>query len=159
MTLTTVERQDCIARLRAVPAQIRGLVTGLSHHDLTHPHLPGEWTVAQNVHHLADAQMNGFVRCKLTLTEAHPTLKPFDHDAWALTADSTPAEVESSLTILEGVHARWALLLEALTDADWQRTAYHPGLDATLTMDDLVEHFARHGEQHVTQIEETLAAR
>ncbi|MCB0065383.1 MAG: DinB family protein, partial [Caldilineaceae bacterium] len=56
--LTAEERQTQITKFRRLPRQLRTLVERLGDEQLTTRYLPNEWTVAQNVHHLADAHMN-----------------------------------------------------------------------------------------------------
>jgi len=56
--LTHEQRRDLIAKIRILPAQLRERVAGLSDKQLTTHFLAGEWTVAQNVHHLADSHVS-----------------------------------------------------------------------------------------------------
>ena len=74
--MTSQERKPLIDKIRHLPGQIAELVSGLSETRLTTHFLAGEWTVAQNVHHLADSHMNSYIRCKLILTEEHPPSSP-----------------------------------------------------------------------------------
>ena len=77
-------RAEAIEKIRRLPQQLEELISGLSPQQLTAKPLPNEWTVAQNVHHIADSHINSYVRCKLMATEDNPTLKPYDEGAWAL---------------------------------------------------------------------------
>ena len=70
--LTQEQRRPLIEKIRSLPAQIEGLVSSLDHEQLTTHYIAGEWTVAQNVHHLADSHMNSFIRLKLILSEVRP---------------------------------------------------------------------------------------
>ncbi|MGF1505733.1 MAG: putative metal-dependent hydrolase [Chloroflexi bacterium] len=156
---TPEDRPALIEQIRALPAQLRDLVADLSDEELTTAYLPGEWTVAQNVHHLADSHMHSYIRCKFILTEDHPTLKPYDQAEWATLADATPADVSSSLRLLEGLHARWAQFFESLGPDDWKRAATHPEHSLAITLDVQLAHYAKHGEDHLEQIRRTLAAK
>lgn len=151
-------RAEQIETLRQFPDRLAELVDDLTTEQLTTPYLDGEWTVAQNVHHCADSHMNSFTRLKLILTEDNPTLRPYDQNAWAELTDTTTPAVETSLLLLKGLHARWVMLFEHLTDAQWQRTGYHPELDTTLTPADLLASYADHCRAHLDQITRTLAA-
>ena len=148
---------DAIERIRRLPVQIERLVADLTDAQLTTHFLEDEWTVAQNVHHLADSHMNSYIRVKLILTEAHPTLKPYDQDAWAELADADGSNLETSLLILEGLHRRWVALFESLDEAQWHRAGLHPE-NGEMTVADFVEVYAAHGEAHLDQIRRTLAA-
>jgi hypothetical protein len=154
---TPEERAAKIARIAALPEQLKALVCTLTPEQLTTRYLPGEWTVAQNVHHLADSHMNAYVRLKLMLTEENPTFKPYDQDAWADTPDADHAQVGESLQLLRGLHARWVRLLESLDDAQWQRTGWHPESRQTYTPETILRIYSGHGEGHLDQIRRTLA--
>ena len=100
--------------------------------------------------------MNCFIRIKLILTEEHPTLRPYDQDAWAVTPDYS-APIEVSLTLLRGLHSRWALLFESFGEAEWARTGFHPE-NGVVSLDQLLRDYAAHGKGHLDQITRTLAA-
>src|SRR6185369_5910715 len=104
---TDSQRREMIEKIRNLPTQLRELVSGLTDAQLTTHFLVHEWTVAQNVHHVADSHMNSFIRLRLILTEERPPLKPYDQDRWAELADSGTTALEESLSILEGLHRRW----------------------------------------------------
>lgn len=155
--MTSQERQGLIEKLRRLPAQIEELVGGLSDTQLTTPFLAGEWTVAQNVHHLADSHMNSYIRCKLILTEENPPLKPYDQDAWAGLPDAQSADLAPSLTLLKQLHARWVTFWETLPTDVWSRSGFHPE-NGPMTLADILRSYAAHGEAHIDQITRTLAA-
>lgn len=155
--LTDTERRARIAQIRALPEQLTALVQDLSPAQLTSAYLPGEWSVAQNVHHLADSHMNSYVRCKLIATEDQPPLKPYDQDRWALFADASAADLDDSLALLHGLHARWARFWESLPEHAWTRTGTHPER-GVVSLDELLQTYAEHGLGHLDQIRRTLAA-
>ncbi|KPL91371.1 DinB family protein [Herpetosiphon geysericola] len=154
--LTATERDALVATILHLPAQLHALVDPLNLEQLNTPYLANEWTVAQNIHHLADGQMNLFIRMKLILLEEHPTLKPFDQDTWVTTADSIGA-IETSLTILQGLQERAATLVNSLDLASFERTAWHPE-NGEVTLEQIARYYARHGELHLEQMSQTLAA-
>jgi hypothetical protein len=59
---------------------------------------------------------------------------------------------------LEGLHRRWVTMFESLTEDDWQRTGFHPELDAEISVEEFLQSYAAHGENHLDQIRRTLAA-
>ena len=151
------DRGLLIDKIAALPAQIANLVEGLTAEQLTTPFLDGEWSIAQNVHHLVDSHMNSYIRCKLIATEDNPTLKPYDQEIWATFPDACGAEIAPSLAILEALHSRWTIFWRNLPDTAWQRTGFHPEA-GTVTLADQLQQYAAHGEAHIDQIQRTLAA-
>jgi hypothetical protein len=154
---TESQRGEQIEKIGELPARLRARVSGLTERQLTTQFLENEWTVAQNVHHLADSHMNSFIRMRLILTEERPPLKPYDQDRWAALADSATTALEESLSILDGLHRRWVRLFESLEEADWRRSGLHPE-NGEMTIEDILRSYAAHGEGHIDQIERTLAA-
>ena len=148
--LNAEQRRDGIARLLELPGLVEEAVRGLDDAQLDTPYRDGGWSVRQVVHHLADSHLNALIRMKLTLTEEHPPLKPYDQDEWARLGDAA-LPVAPSLAILRGVHERWAALLESLPEEAWSRTAYHPER-GDITLDDQLSLYAGHGVHHVGQI-------
>ena len=151
------ERSELIEKIEQLPDALENLVAPLTEAQLTTPFLAAEWTVAQNVHHLADSHMNSFIRCKLILTEENPTLKPYDQDVWAGTPDALSPDLAASLNLLRGLHARWAVFWRSLPDEAWSRTGFHPEY-GPVTMEMQLKIYAGHGLGHMDQIRRTLAA-
>jgi hypothetical protein len=157
-TMPNESQQILIDMMRTLPTRLAALVRDLDETDLTTPYRPGEWTVAQNVHHLADSHMNAYVRTRLILTEDTPALRGFPQDAWAALPDADDADLSASLALLHGLHARWADLFQNLEDAAWSRTGEHNEA-GTVTVARILESYVNHGENHIDQINETLAAK
>jgi len=155
--VSQTERQTLINQLRQFPDEFEAVVSPLSAADLTFESLPGEWTVAQIVHHLADAHMNAYVRFKLVLTEEYPTFKSYEQVDWAKTPEAVGTNVEDSLAILRGLHHRWAMLMDTLTNEQWGRRGLHPDL-GEITLQGLLEGYVRHSRNHLDQIAKTLEA-
>lgn len=147
---TAESRRAAIDDLAALPARMRDAVEGLSDAQLDTPYRPGGWTVRQLVHHVADSHMNGLIRTKLALTEPHPTIKPYDQDAWVGLAD-VRLPIAVSISILDGVHERWTAICRSLADADFARTFVHPDL-GQLTLDAHVHLYGWHSRHHVAHV-------
>ncbi len=151
--LTHEERADLIGRIRAVPTALKVALGGLSEGQLDMPYREGGWSPRQIAHHLADSHVNAFVRMKLAATEDRPTIRPYDQEKWAESADVLDVPVESSISILTGLHDRWARLLDSLEGEDYGRELVHPEV-GEIDIDFLLQLYAWHGRHHVTQITE-----
>ena len=145
------ERTSRIAMLARAAAELRGTLEQLHPAQLELSYRDGGWTVRQLVHHLADSHMLGFLRCKLALTEREPALPWCAEDDWAQLAEGRTAPVEFSLTLLEGLHERWAILLGSLEPPEFARTVWLPQSGRS-TLDELVALYAWHARHHMAQI-------
>jgi hypothetical protein len=150
--MNTKERQVKIEAIRAFPALLEACLDTIPEAKLDVPcGAPGEWTVRQVVHHLADAHINGFIRMKLVVSEERPILKPYDQDEWSKHGDvSLP--IESSLDILRGLHARWAAFLESLPEESWSRAGIHLE-NGLVSLEVLLNIYSAHGARHIEQIQ------
>ena len=148
---TPEERANFIRDIEELPALLERTIEGMSDEQLDTPYREGGWTVRQVVHHVADSHHNSLTRMKLAVTEDHPTVKPYDQDAWAALPDYA-LPLEPSLALIKGVHAHMTALLKGITDeSTWRRTVYHPE-NGDMTLDDIVRSYAHHGKHHAGQI-------
>ena len=149
-TVTSGMRNDATGAIAALPSLMRDAVRGLSESQLDTPYRPGGWTVRQVVHHVPDSHMNAFIRLKLALTEDHPTIKPYDQDAFAGLADQR-LPIDVSLSLLDALHARWMAVWTSLTPAQFTRPLHHPEI-GPITIDYLLQLYGWHSRHHVAHI-------
>jgi uncharacterized damage-inducible protein DinB len=154
-------RLQLLTQLAEAPSRLRAAVADLSESQLDTPYRPDGWTLRQVVHHLADAQMNWYVRTKLALTEDEPLVRPYDEVRWSELHDARTGPVEASLMLLDGLHRRWIGLFRSLTEEQWARRIIHPDrgtfvLNATLPMH--VWH-CRHHTAHIVELRKRMGWR
>jgi hypothetical protein len=147
------QREAWISEITMQPSKLREAVVGLSDAQLDTPYREGGWTVRQVVHHVPDSHINAYIRFKLALTENNPTIKPYFEDKWAELPDSK-LPVEVSLKLLELVHGRWVVILKSMTEADFERTYFHPESQKTFVLKEVVGLYAWHGNHHIAHVTE-----
>lgn len=147
------DRALYLAQLAEAPSLLRTAAANLSDIQLDTPYRDGGWTVRQVVHHLPDSHLNWYIRAKLALTEEEPTIQAFNENLWAELRDGRADDIEPSLRILEGIHARTVLFFNSLGPADWGRKFFHPERGA-LTIANILPALAWHSRHHTTHITE-----
>ena len=150
-SLTPAERSAAIQIVADAPRNMRTAVNGLNEQQIDTPYRPEGWTVRQVVHHVPDSHMNAYIRFKLALTEDTPTIKPYDEAAWAKLADTANTPIKVSLDTLENLHARWVILLRAMSPGDFSRMYNHPEMGKT-ALDQVLAMYAWHSRHHVAHI-------
>ena len=150
---TDESRANAVTAIAALPANVRKAVAGLTDAQLDTPYRDGGWTVRQLVHHLADSHANAYIRMKFARTEDKPTVKAYDEAVWAELPDAKSGNVEWSLAILDGLHARWSMLLRSFSAADFARIWIHPE-HGERTLDWMVELYSWHCTHHTAHITE-----
>lgn len=147
--------QEAIATIKSFPAHIFTAVSPLSVSQLDTPYRPGGWTVRQLVHHCADSHTNAFLRFKLALTEANPTIKPYDEAAWANLADSE-LPIESSLAIIKAMHFKWGVVLDAMKEEDFKKTYFHPEKKQSQELAEITLLYAWHSLHHLSHVQHLI---
>ncbi len=144
------ERRFALLTLAELPEQMREAVRPLDEDQRNAPYRPEGWTVRQLVHHVADSHSIAFTRARLALTEDWPEIKPYNEKAFALLAD-VQAPLEWSLEMMESIHARWVMLLQALTEEQWARGFRHAER-GPMRLDQATLLYAWHSRHHVAHI-------
>ena len=149
--ITVVMRNHAIDEIASLPSAMGVAVHGLTDAQLETPYRDGGWTVRQVVHHVADSHMHAYIRSKFALTEESPTIRPYDEASWATLPDVDAVPMTVSLSLIDGIHARWVACLRGLADAQFARPFVHPELGAQ-RLDLSLLRYAWHGRHHVAHI-------
>jgi hypothetical protein len=149
---SSAEKESRLADILFLPRLLEFALLNLDEHQLNTPYREEGWTINQVVHHVADSHMNAFIRFKLGLTEDTPIIKPYIQDKWGETSDVLHVPVNYSITLIHSLHHRWYELLKSMTDADWQRTLFHPEQKREITLWEMLLIYAWHGKHHAAHI-------
>ena len=155
---TTITKDDLlnwISEISTFPSRLKNEVNHLTNQQLNTQYRPEGWTIRQVVHHCADSHMNSLIRLKLTLTEDQPTVKPYYEERWAELADSKNMPIEPSLKMIEGIHERWTVLLNNLSESDYSKIFIHPEHGKAFRIDENIGMYAWHCNHHLAHITET----
>lgn len=155
-SFSTEEVKKSITALETFPWLLENAIAGLVSEQMHYRYRPESWNVAQIVHHLADSHANFHTRLRLTLTEELPTVKPYDENSWARLPDGNDHNIEPSVLMLKGVHARAVSLLKSLSENDFAREYFHPEQQKKFSLFWLTSLYAWHGAHHVAQIKTAL---
>lgn len=151
-TLSFEQIQKHLVGLASFPDRLEAMVRALPAEALDKAYREGGWTGRQVIHHVADSHMNALVRMKLCLTEAHPTVKPYDENLWAQGADYS-ASVTPALLMIRGIHERMHAMLSACKEADFERLYFHPENRHSRSLGFLCAMYDWHGSHHLAHLE------
>jgi uncharacterized damage-inducible protein DinB len=138
-----------VLTLAKFPAALQETIGFLPDGALDSSYRDGGWTGRQVVNHLADSHMHCLIRCKWSLTEDSPTIKPYKENLWSELPDSKHFPIGASLQILQGVHARLAHLLAHISREERERIYFHPEGDRTFTLAQVAALYAWHCKHHM----------
>jgi|GEM_PF-3392584 len=81
----------------------------------------------------------------MNMDERYP-IGHFEHE------DYLSTDIDLSIRLLESLHQRWVILLESMSEEDYQREFYHPESIKTFKLDYNLGIYAWHGKHHVAHI-------
>jgi len=153
--LSFEERSSFITQIPEVTRTLLNLLVHLGEDQLQTPYRPDGWTIQQIVHHLADNDMNAYIRYKRALTEDEPLSDSYREDLWAELRDYKDVSIETSLILLEALHRRFFTLLNGLNSDDFNRKL-RTRLLGTITLDTALQRFIWHNRHHIAQIQSLI---
>ena len=115
----------------------------------------GEWSAAEVVSHMADAEMVYSVRIRMMLTDDNPALVGYDQEAWAARLAMCDLDVSGALErfrILRDANLR---LYESLEPEEWSRLGTHDE-KGLVSVKSTVESLISHDRTHLDQIRKLL---
>ena len=145
-----------ISTIEDFPSKIKNRTATLAVEELNWIYRPNGWSIKQVVHHCADSHINSFIRFKLALTENVPTIKPYQEDLWATLADGNSDNISHSIQIIEGIHARWVLLIKSMGENELKRQFFHPANGKASSLEETIGVYAWHCNHHFAHIEQAL---
>jgi hypothetical protein len=155
--VTPAERQTLIARYkggyRAVVAALRGIRPA----ELDFRPAEGEWSAREVVHHLADSETISGIRLRRLLVEDNPVIQGYDQDDYARRLRYRARPMAPALQAFQAARATTAQLLDAMGDADWQRSGTHTESGA-YSPEKWLAIYAEHAHIHAEQIRKNRAA-
>ena len=151
--MTAAELKKHLDEAEKSPKQVAAAVSGLPDKTLRYKPSPGKWCILEIMAHLADAEVINAYRLRQMLADKDPVIAPIDQDAWAKHLGYMESSVPE-LVALYGLNRHATLqLLRRMKPQDLEKSAYHPELKRPLTVAELVERIAAHGQNHLAQIE------
>ena len=148
--LGLVGDRDPVQILSETPSRLEDVYWEVKDKKLAVPFGEGKWTARQIFAHLVDVENVWSFRVRLALTVDHPTIQPYDQDAFV----SLYKGIDASLAVEVFRSARtWNLeLVRSLTPEQLSRGAFHPerGEEPVGRMIGLI---AGHDLNHLAQLE------
>ena len=144
--------RDPLDVLKATPAAMRALISGMADGTLRTPETPGRWSIAMVVQHLADSDLVWGWRIRLILAQDRPVITGYDQDAWATRLRYDEVAVSDAVADFEAVRACNLRLLARMPEADRLRVGVHAERGEE-SVAHLIRLYAGHDILHLRQIE------
>jgi DinB family protein len=149
--MTQAERKELIAKYAAGYEEVISALEGFPKDKLTANLIPGKWSAAEIVHHLADSEMTSAIRLRRLLVEDRPVIQGYDQDLFATRLRYNGRDLAPALEAFRGARATTVQLLGHMTEEDWRREGTHTE-SGPYTAEDWLKIYAAHARGHADQI-------
>ena len=149
--MTLAERKELIAKYGAGYDEVISALEGFPQEKLAANLIPGKWSAAEIVQHLADSEMTSAIRLRRLLVEDHPVIQGYDEALFARRLRYNERDLAPALEAFRGARATSVQLLELITEEDWRREGTHTD-SGRYTVENWLEIYAAHAHGHADQI-------
>src|SRR5688572_285657 len=119
--MTQIERKELIAKYAAGYDDVVSALEGFPKEKLTANLIPGKWSAAEIVQHLADSEMTSAIRLRRLLVEDRPIIQGYDEALFATRLRYNDRDIAPALEAFRYARETTAQLLEHMTEEDWRR--------------------------------------
>lgn len=151
-----MEGKKPLAVQSATVKKLERLIKGVPAAKLRKRPTPEQWSVAEILAHMADAEIVGGFRMRLILGAPGTPIVAFDQDAWAKSLHYDKRDARASLELFRAVRNGNLAMLTGLKPEQWKHYGMHSERGQE-TIERMVLMFAGHDINHTQQIEKILA--
>ena len=149
-----ISTRDLLTVYKAGPTRLGGILAGLTDEELKQRPQEDKWSIQEIAMHIADAEIMGAARFRQALAEPGASFALYDQDAWTgelgyRTRDRKA--LENAVRLFSALRNGSTLRLETAKERDWTKWGNHADW-GPLTVRQLLELYADHGERHIEQI-------
>lgn len=149
---TPLIRSLLVQRIPILNLTLRRIAARLDRNRLDAPYREHGWTARQVIHHLADNDLNAYLRFKRALTESEPLASSYREDLFAQLGDYKKLPIENSLAIHQLIHERLRVLLEDIEGSSFSRTLRTEAL-GKVTLNVALQRLFWHNWHHMSQLQ------
>jgi uncharacterized damage-inducible protein DinB len=150
--LSYVDAKDPLKVQKSTAKKLQKLIRPLSKKQMKRRPTPNQWSIAEILAHLADAEVVGSWRMRLIMASDGTPITAFDQDAWAKTFDYRNRDPRHSLKMFRALRENNLSLLKSVPKKLWENYGMHSERGRE-TIDHIVRMFAGHDINHVRQVE------
>jgi hypothetical protein len=117
---------------------------------------PEDWTIHEILVHIADSEVNSYVRCRRLIAEPGSTVLGYDEMQWARVLDYHQQSVEDALELFKWLRRKSYLLVRGLGESVWSHVVTHSE-SGPMSLDDWLRTYERHVPEHIEQMQRVYA--
>lgn len=152
-----VEGKDPLKIQKSTAKRLQKLIKPLSKKQLKRRPGPGQWSIAEILAHLSDAEVVGSWRMRLILGSSGLPVQAYDQEVWAKTFHYADRDPKESLKVFRVLRENNLAMLKRVPSQLWENHGMHAERGKE-TISRIVEMFAGHDLNHLRQVEKIAKA-
>ena len=149
--MTNQERQEQIESYGRAYDRLVAALRGFPRQMWAYRPEPDDWTIHEIVVHIADSEVNSYVRGRRLIAEPGSEVLGYDEAGWAKRLDYHAQDPQAALEPFRHLrHSTW-LPIRDLPEAVWSHTVVHSE-SGRMTFDDWLHTYERHVPEHIAQM-------
>ena len=117
----------------------------------------GCWSIHEHIIHIADSEVNSYIRCRRLIAEPGQSLMAYDENRWADALVYHDQDISDTLELFRWLRHKSLRLIGGLSESIWTHSAYHPE-NGNMTLDDWLDVYERHVPEHIQSMQENYDA-
>jgi hypothetical protein len=155
--MTPAERHPKIAAYREAHELLAGALNQFPQEMWQYKPGPDRWSIHEIIVHIADSEVNSYIRCRRFIAEPGKPVMAYDENRWADSLNYRGQSPEDALELFRLLRRMNHQLIKDLPDTVWSNTVDHPE-NGVMTMDDWLNVYTNHVPEHIQQMQATHAA-
>jgi hypothetical protein len=127
---------------------LKSIISGISENDLNYrPDRPDAWTIKEHIIHLADSEVNGFIRCKSIIAQPNSECYVMDEELWTKNIFRKNEDVKKYLQLFELVRNIVFDFLKDEPEENWNKNYFlrkYKGEAKEITLEKCIELYRNH---------------
>jgi hypothetical protein len=152
-----VDGKDHLKVQKSTAKKLQKLIKPLSKKQMRRRPGPEQWSIAEILAHLSDAEVVGSWRLRLILGSSGLPIQAYDQKVWAKTFNYADRDPRESLKVFRVLRENNLELLKSIPDELWENHGMHAERGKE-TISRIVEMFAGHDMNHLQQVEKIAKA-
>jgi hypothetical protein len=150
--MTPEERQQRIESYGAAHALLTAALERFPREMWQFRPAPDAWTIHEIIVHIADSEVNSYVRCRRFIAEPGSAVLGYDEGQWARALHYHEQSPEGAVELFRWLRGLSYELIKTVPESTWANTVHHSE-NGLMTMDDWLVTYERHVRDHVAQMQ------
>lgn len=156
MSLSLEERANLLDVYQNGPTAFEAAVAEFPREMWTFKPSLAEWSIHEQIVHVADSETNSYIRARRFIAEPASTVMGYDQDRWTVALDYHRQNPDAYLALFRQLRATTYAVIRHLPASAWANTVVHSE-NGVMTMDDWLRVYADHPHAHIRQMREAFA--